>query len=269
MPQIRDAGDGSRSTGARDSKIGNTKDTIFIAAGNADCGVVLANVASKASSGAFFPDRSVNGMQPKLRSVSGSALMGVGKCGGETKTFRHPIVDKAPKTTTSGVGMIPKSGGYVFGSPDPFKVVNGGWYKASHVNRNTSATATMSDGVQMTQMSWISGMFTDFGYIPLIHSVQPGDQGVVSKSGGVVMKIKAQKIRDARAFTTYIGNSILIMENSDLGGCETLETPNIFLFPSVLSFITILIWSWFILERFVLQVKVEVALFNLESLFFF
>ena len=58
------------------------------------------------------------------------------------------------------------------------------------------------------------------------------------------------------------------MENSDLGGCETLETLNIFLFPSVLRFTTILIWSWFILERFVLQVKVEVALFNLESLFF-
>ena len=90
----------------------------------------------------------------------------------------------------------------------------------------------------------------------------------ISYAVHVVMKIKAQKIRDARAFTTYIGNSILIMENSDLGGCETLETPNIFLFPSVLSFITILIWSWFILERFVLQVKVEVALFNLESLFF-
>ena len=50
-----------------------------------------------------------------------------------------------------------------------------------------------------------------------------------------LMKIKAQRIRDARAFTTYIGNSILIMENSNLGGCETLETPNIFLFPSVLS----------------------------------
>ena len=50
-----------------------------------------------------------------------------------------------------------------------------------------------------------------------------------------MMKIKAQRIRGARAFTTYIGNSILIMENSDLGGCETLETPNIFLFPSVLS----------------------------------
>ena len=41
------------------------------------------------------------------------------------------------------------------------------------------------------------------------------------------------------------------MENSDSGGCETLETPNIFLFPSVLSFITILIWSCFILEIFI------------------
>ena len=63
------------------------------------------------------------------------------------------------------------------------------------------------------------------------------------------MKIKAQRIRDARAFTTYIGNSILIMENSDLGGCETLETPNIFLFPSVLSFITILIRSCFYFRK--------------------
>ena len=34
-----------------------------------------------------------------------------------------------------------------------------------------------------------------------------------------------------------------------------------------LSFVTILIWSCFILERFVLQVKVVVVLFNLESLF--
>ena len=56
------------------------------------------------------------------------------------------------------------------------------------------------------------------------------------------------------------------MENSDSEGCETLETPNIFLFPNVLSFITILIWSCFILERCVLQVKIEVVLFNLESL---
>ena len=64
------------------------------------------------------------------------------------------------------------------------------------------------------------------------------------------MRIKAQRIRDAGALTKYIGNSILILENSDSGGCETLETPNISLFPSVL------------------QAKVEVHLFNLESLFF-
>ena len=43
------------------------------------------------------------------------------------------------------------------------------------------------------------------------------------------------------ASTTNIRNSILIIENLASGGCETLETPNIFLFPSVLSFITILI----------------------------
>ena len=64
-----------------------------------------------------------------------------------------------------------------------------------------------------------------------------------------------------------IGNSIFIIKNSNPGSCETLETPNIFLFPSILSLVNILIWSCFILERFVLQVKVEVALFNLESLF--
>ena len=72
---------------------------------------------------------------------------------------------------------------------------------------------------------------------------------------------------DAGASTTYIENSILIMENSNLGGCETLETPNLFLNPSILSHVTILIWSSFILKVFVLQVKVVVDLFNLESLF--
>ena len=82
------------------------------------------------------------------------------------------------------------------------------------------------------------------------------------------MRIKVQRICDARASTTYIANSILIMENSNSGGCETLETHNIFLFPNVLGFITILIWSCFILEKFIFQVKVEFALFNLESLFF-
>ena len=53
------------------------------------------------------------------------------------------------------------------------------------------------------------------------------------------MRIKVRKIHDAGASRTLIRNPILIMENSDSGGCETSETPNIFLFPSVLSFITI------------------------------
>ena len=57
------------------------------------------------------------------------------------------------------------------------------------------------------------------------------------------------------------------MENSDLGGCETLGTPNLFLNPSIVSLVTIMIWSCFILEIFVLQVKVVVALFNLGYLF--
>ena len=73
------------------------------------------------------------------------------------------------------------------------------------------------------------------------------EQGNLKKK---LMRIKAQSIRDAEALTTYIGNSIFIMENSYSGGCETLETPNISLFPSVL------------------QVKVEVPLFNIESLLF-
>ena len=72
---------------------------------------------------------------------------------------------------------------------------------------------------------------------------------------------------DAGASTTYIVNSILVIENSDSRGCETLETPNMFLNPSILSLVTILIESCFILEKFVLQVKVVVVLFNLESLF--
>ena len=63
------------------------------------------------------------------------------------------------------------------------------------------------------------------------------------------MIIKAQKIRDVRASTTYIENSILIMKNSNSGGCETFETLNIFQFPSILSFVTILIWSWFYFRK--------------------
>ena len=58
------------------------------------------------------------------------------------------------------------------------------------------------------------------------------------------------------------------MENSDSRGCETLETPNLFLNPSVVSLVTILIWSCFVIERFVLQVQVVISLFNSESLFF-
>ena len=38
---------------------------------------------------------------------------------------------------------------------------------------------------------------------------------------------------DAGASITYIGNSISIMENSYSEGCETLETPNMFLNPSI------------------------------------
>ena len=57
------------------------------------------------------------------------------------------------------------------------------------------------------------------------------------------------------------------MENSYSKGFKTFETQNIFLFPSILNPITILILNCFILEIFVLQVKVEIVLFNLESLF--
>ena len=45
---------------------------------------------------------------------------------------------------------------------------------------------------------------------------------------------------DAGASTTNNGNSIFIMKNSNSGGF-TLETPNIFLFSSNLSIVTILI----------------------------
>ena len=47
------------------------------------------------------------------------------------------------------------------------------------------------------------------------------------------MKIKSQRIHDAGTSITYHGNSVLIMENSDSGGCQTLETPNIFIFPNL------------------------------------
>ena len=73
---------------------------------------------------------------------------------------------------------------------------------------------------------------------------------------------------DVGASTTNLANLILIMENSYSRVSETLEKPNIFIFPSVLSLVTILILSCFILEIFVLQVKVVVALFSLKSFFY-
>ena len=45
----------------------------------------------------------------------------------------------------------------------------------------------------------------------------------------------------AEASTTNTRNLILIMENSDFRGCETLETPNLFLNPSIVSLVTNLI----------------------------
>ena len=93
------------------------------------------------------------------------------------------------------------------------------------------------------------GMWRICIYFHTINNIMVKIRGRIFSRKGGMMKIKAQRIRDARAFTTYIGNSILIMENSDLGGCETLETPNIFLFPSVLSFITIFIRSCFYFRK--------------------
>ena len=45
-----------------------------------------------------------------------------------------------------------------------------------------------------------------------------------------MMRIKAQRIHVEGASTMFIRNPILIMENSDSRGYETLETPNIFLY---------------------------------------
>ena len=81
MTQKGDAVAGSRSSGARDSKIGKaTIETILVASVDADYGVAVANIASNADSGSFSPvlmgytpprsdlDRFENGV---LRSVSG------------------------------------------------------------------------------------------------------------------------------------------------------------------------------------------------------
>ena len=81
MTQKGDAVAGSRSSGARDSKIGKaTIETILVASFDADYGVVVANIAFNADSGSFSPvlvgytpprsdlDRFENGV---LQSVSG------------------------------------------------------------------------------------------------------------------------------------------------------------------------------------------------------
>ena len=83
-------------------------------------------------------------------------------------------------------------------------------------------------------------------YFHVIHNIMVKIRGRIFSRKGGMMRIKAQRIRDTGASRRFIRNSILIMENAYSGGCETLETPNIFMFPSVLSFITILIWSCFI-----------------------
>ena len=54
---------------------------------------------------------------------------------------------------------------------------------------------------------------------------------------------------DAEASIINIRNSIFIMENSNSRGLGTFETPNIFLFPSILSLVTILIWSYFYFRK--------------------
>ena len=51
---------------------------------------------------------------------------------------------------------------------------------------------------------------------------------------------------DVGTSITNIRNLIFIMENSNSEGFKALETPNIFLFPSILSLVTILIQSCFI-----------------------
>ena len=54
-------------------------------------------------------------------------------------------------------------------------------------------------------------------YFHAINNIMVKIRGrIFSKKGGM-MRIKAQRIRDAGALTTYIGNSIFILENSDSG----------------------------------------------------
>ena len=53
------------------------------------------------------------------------------------------------------------------------------------------------------------------------------------RARGKVILRKKGRIIYVGASITYIENSILIMKFSYLGGCETLETQNLFLNPSI------------------------------------
>ena len=59
------------------------------------------------------------------------------------------------------------------------------------------------------------------------------ETSTIAIEGDIMIVIDDGCVSDARASTTYTGNSILIMENSYSGGYETLETPNMFLNPSI------------------------------------
>ena len=98
----------------------------------------------------------------------------------------------------------------------------------------------------VSQVKYAKSLGSKFGIDTTKHRKNPigTHEKITRYEAGNVMRIKAQRIRDAGASKTFIRNPILIMENSNSGGCETLEKPNIFLYPSVFSFITILIWSF-------------------------
>ena len=57
------------------------------------------------------------------------------------------------------------------------------------------------------------------------------------------------KYGDVTVSTTNIMNLIFVIENSNSGGCRTLETPNLFLNLSIVSLVNILIWSCFIIKK--------------------
>ena len=54
-------------------------------------------------------------------------------------------------------------------------------------------------------------------YFYAINNIMVKIRGRIFLKKGGMMRIKAQRIRDAGALTTYIGNSIFILENSNSG----------------------------------------------------